>query len=269
MEKAFVDTTILVDALLKAGEDCAKAKTALQRFAVTELPVYAIKEFQQGALRHFIWFHNKLQQQKSFIKAIRALQRMSLTPRRYTTATAIEALHVAANAGSRADLKDLVEKYGHQANLDRILCDRYRLALRYRISHAWNRRRNLTTRVVGPLACFPELGPKSDRSGLLVMEFSRCRPAPECSLAGALRQNPDALDKLRLAVQRQPQGRENESRSGALKAALRGELNERACRQLGDAIFAFFCPKDSTILTTNIRDHLPLAAALGKSVQSP
>jgi len=34
-------------------------------------------------------------------------------------------------------------------------------------------------------------------------------------------------------------------------------------------VFAFFAPKDATIVTTNIRDHRPLAAALGKTALSP
>ncbi len=45
--------------------------------------------------------------------------------------------------------------------------------------------------------------------------------------------------------------------------------DEKTCRSLGDAIFAFFAPADAAILTTNERDHRPLAAALGKSVDTP
>jgi hypothetical protein len=37
----------------------------------------------------------------------------------------------------------------------------------------------------------------------------------------------------------------------------------------GDAYFSFFAPPGSIILTTNAKDHVPLAAALGKIVQAP
>ena len=46
-------------------------------------------------------------------------------------------------------------------------------------------------------------------------------------------------------------------------------LTDSPCRDLGDAVFALFCPKDAVILTTNTKDHGPLAEALGKGVQSP
>jgi hypothetical protein len=38
---------------------------------------------------------------------------------------------------------------------------------------------------------------------------------------------------------------------------------------LGDAIFAFFCPKTAVVLTTNIGDHKRLAEALGKKAEKP
>jgi len=41
------------------------------------------------------------------------------------------------------------------------------------------------------------------------------------------------------------------------------------CRALGDAYFALFAPADADILTTNLKDHRPLAEALGKTAVSP
>jgi hypothetical protein len=38
---------------------------------------------------------------------------------------------------------------------------------------------------------------------------------------------------------------------------------------LGDALFAFFAPSDCEILTTNLRDHSPLAASLNKHAVLP
>ena len=46
-------------------------------------------------------------------------------------------------------------------------------------------------------------------------------------------------------------------------------ISNQECKKLEDAVFAFFAPADSIILSTNIRDHLPLANALGKNVISP
>src|SRR5258708_15404625 len=125
MAKAFVETTILADSLLKKGEPGTAAREALRRYDVTELPAYAIKELKAGIMRNMAWFHNKLVSTRSFSKAIGALHRMSLTPRRYTTASALEALRdAAALLGKMANLE---QEYGPKADLDAVLCDRFRL----------------------------------------------------------------------------------------------------------------------------------------------
>lgn len=46
-------------------------------------------------------------------------------------------------------------------------------------------------------------------------------------------------------------------------------IEDKDCRSLGDAVFAFLAPDGATILTTNERDHKPLAEALGKKVETP
>jgi len=46
-------------------------------------------------------------------------------------------------------------------------------------------------------------------------------------------------------------------------------LDRDQCRWLGDAVFAFFCPEDAVILTTNIGDHQRLAKAVGKRAEKP
>ena len=66
MAKAFVDTTILADALLKKGDSGVAARGALQRYDKTELPVYAIKELKAVPIRNMAWFHNKLVSTRSF-----------------------------------------------------------------------------------------------------------------------------------------------------------------------------------------------------------
>jgi hypothetical protein len=48
-----------------------------------------------------------------------------------------------------------------------------------------------------------------------------------------------------------------------------GGLTQKACRSLGDAYFAIFAPADSVILTTNVKDHAPLAEALKKKAVAP
>jgi hypothetical protein len=98
----------------------------------------------------------------------------------------------------------------------------------------------------------------------------KCAAAVLCSMSQQLRAKSDLLVQLRRAVMSAEQKPENQKRAKALKEAIRGrEITEATCRSLGDAIFAFFAPIDSVILTTNDRDHRPLAAALGKTVEIP
>jgi hypothetical protein len=62
---------------------------------------------------------------------------------------------------------------------------------------------------------------------------------------------------------------EADRRLKALKALKGNKLTAKDCIGLGDAVFAFFAPNQSAILTTNIKDHAPLAASLGKQAISP
>jgi hypothetical protein len=68
--KAYVETTVLADALLKPGARASAAKATIGRFSESLLPVYSIKEFKAGPLHHYVWFHGKLVQTKSWGKSL-------------------------------------------------------------------------------------------------------------------------------------------------------------------------------------------------------
>jgi hypothetical protein len=95
-QRAFVETTVLMNAVLKPHADEGRAaRAALKRSDVAELPQYAIKEFKAGPLQNMAWFHNKIATVGSFQLAIDALHRLSMTPQRYKVATSLEALREA------------------------------------------------------------------------------------------------------------------------------------------------------------------------------
>jgi hypothetical protein len=270
MNKAFIDTTVLTDALIKTGEARKSALDALKIFSQTELPVFAIKEFKAGPIKNFAWMHNKLVILGSCEKALAALQRMSRTPRRYTTSTAIEALKEAAGSISKQTMGGLSKKYGETASPDRVLCDEFRLSIRTAISKAWKKRRSVTTNVVLPLLCYREI-PPFEKRGLIEYEPIKCDPPWECSLAPLLRGKLDELRRMREAIKDSPK-LENSRRSKTLRQIYRKpkeQVHEGVCRDLGDAIFVLFAPLDSIILTTNLDGYKPLAEALGKIVKSP
>jgi len=269
--RVFVETTVLADALLKPGVRAKAAKDAINAADESLLPVYAIKEFKAGPLHHYVWFHGKLVTTQSWSKTLEQLRKTAMSSfKARWVSTSVEALEAAAVKNRPVRLKQLVEKYGADATEDRTVCDRYRLALRSIIMRGWKGRRKLTTRVIHELECYPEDELREDR-GLIELGETDCHPKDECALASRLRREPKQLEALQNAVEQQPSKPENQKRLQTLRELRRPskKLSSSQCRHLGDAVFAFFCPQDATILTTNERDLRPLAEAVGKTVQTP
>lgn len=263
----------MVDALLKTGPLRDAARRGLRRFAESELPVYAIKEFKAGALRAYVWLHNKFATERSYARTLTAVHAMSRTLQRNLTSTAIEALATLASSTGPTEARTLEERYGSTAKLDTIQCDESRLALKAIIYKAWSARRSITTRVVCPLSCYEELeNVQEGRSGTLEIGRLGCTLGDECCLRASLVERLSDIEALRNAAREQGSGREHSRRYQTLREIHRKPgrpLGRDECRHLGDAVFAFFAPSDATILTTNVKDHEPLANALGKVVQRP
>ena len=130
MTKAYLDTTVLTDALIKSGPERNAARTAIARYSVSQLPEYAIKEFKAGPISYYTWMHNKLAATGSFAAALRFLQGISRTPQRYLTSTAIQSLETAADSMAQFTTAQMVQKHGPNATADKVLCDEYRLTIK-------------------------------------------------------------------------------------------------------------------------------------------
>ena len=270
MTRAVIDTTVLTDILLNSGDASDEAKNALSQFDHTLLPVYAIKEFKAGPLSNFAWMHNKLVTLDSYEKSLFALQRMSLTPKRYTTATALQGLQNAAKSIGHQTTSDLQSKYGADATLDKILCDEFRLSIRYAIVNAWKKRRKITTDVIQTLTCYREV-PPTEKRGLLDLKPTGCTGESGCSMASTMKSKPDELKAMRNAIV-QSDKTENKRRAKVLRQLYRkpkSSISNKDCRYLGDAVFVFLAQPEDVILTTNINDHVLLADAVSKRALSP
>jgi hypothetical protein len=268
MSSAYVETTILTNILLKPQTSRqSKAQEALKRYTKTSLPVYAIKEFKAGPLETYAYFHDKLVTTGSLADTCAAIA--SFSPyKAYLKSTSWE---VIAAAFRLAEEGSPTSSHPHSA-FDRDAADRLRLAIATLIMESWRRRRRITTEVVQDLACYTEAAPSLSEDGLFDLKPQKCDPQDECSLAAQLRAHPEMLKALRDAIPEASSRREDLDRRAVLKQLLhkpKVPLDRESCRKLGDAIFAFFCPDDSVLLTTNLRDHAPLAAALGKKAESP
>ena len=271
MTRAYVETTVLADALLKPGPRAGAAKSALRRYDESLLPVYSIKEFKAGPLSHYVWFHGKLVTTGSFEKTLAQLRKTAMSPflGRWVS-TAVEALGAAAHRNRNMTMGQLAKKHGVLATEDVVLCDRYRLSLQRIIMGAWRRRRQLTSSVVDELSCYAEDDVVEER-GLIELGEVDCCPKDECCLAAELRRHPEILKRMRAAIEAQPPKDENVKRSQVLRSLIRTKqkLTPKQCRHLGDAVFAYFCPPDAVVLTTNMTDLRPLAEALGKKAEAP
>ena len=263
MSDAYVETTVLTDILLKPQSDKQKrAKAALQRYDRTMLPVYSIKEWKAGPLKNFAYVHNKLVLTQSLADTLQALSTLS----GYLRSTAMEAL---AAAGQISKSR---QKYSGLGNTDADQADSFRISLATLITLSWRKRRHVTSEVVDDLPCYLEAAPRIGKDGTFELEPRLCERDEECGLATELKSNPETLKALRAAIPENSTRREDIKRRQALKQLIKhpkDKLTRELCRDLGDAIFAFFCPQNAVILTTNIRDHQPLAEAVGKSAEKP
>jgi len=197
-ESCFVETTVLVEALLKSSENRKKARAAIRAYDKSILPIYAIKEMKAGALRNFIWAHNKLSETKSFRRTLIAVQRAFMS--RYRQSTALEALQVGA------------ELFTGASN-DSEMAGSYRLSILYRISSAWRERRKLTTHTADELTCFAETGPVyNDRTALLEDDRRSCDLEPRCCLAPILRKEPHHIEALLDAIKTLSRPEDNKRR---------------------------------------------------------
>lgn len=268
MSKAYLDTTILTNILLKPGSEKERAaKAALARFDETLLPVYSIKEWKKGPLDKFAYVHDKLVQTKSLADTFEAINSISPFHNPYKRNTSHEALAAAMRlTGTQPTSGD------PSVGSDSENADRYRLALARLIFRSWQKRRKQTTTTFQDLECYAEAKPSLDRNGFIDLKPQKCNPERECCLSARLKAEKGLLKALRDSIPETSQREEDRKRRKVLKQLINSPklpLTEEQCRWLGDAAFAFFCPKDAVVLTTNIRDHKPLAEAVGKAAEQP
>jgi len=270
--KAYLDTTVVANALLRGDAIGKRSADAIKRFSYSETPEYALKEFKAGPLRAWLWCHNKFNETRSFADALAAINALSITPQRNFSASARQALEVAANADRDAFASVLDLREGDGGTLDRALADRYRLYLRRKVTTAWRSRRAVASNISMPLKCFVEGDLRELRGGNLAFERYSCPKNAKCDVFAILSKKPDEIGCLMEAVKGQEKKLENDKRYQSLRHIHRTPnraFSDSLCRNLGDAVFAIMAPNDCVILTTNIRDHGPLATALGKVAVEP
>jgi predicted nucleic acid-binding protein len=259
----YLDTTVLVEALLKTLKRRRKARATVRQFGRSALPVYAIKEFKAGALDNYVLVHNKLAETKSYDKTADWLIRNRRRLNRLLTGA--EAL---ASGRSSVVGADLAEAKNH-AETDRLLAEIVMLELRRMIQKAWADRRKITLDVLQELDCFSEDAPYyDDETGMIFNPHTKCSIKQDCAYAPGLRIRKSDLGALLAVIADSPRAEDVRRRAAlhVLNNTPNRPFEDKMCRGLGDAYFALHCPEGATILTSNVQDHKPLAESLGHQV---
>jgi hypothetical protein len=162
--KAFIDTTVLTDALLKGEPYRSVARSAIAGFAHSQLPMYAIKEFKAGPLRNYVWFHNKVVQTRSWEDAVRAIPSVRMQANKMMTA--LQALAEFSGSLSKRLPSDFAARYPGES-FGEIQKREAATWLKMKILRAWRGRRQLTTEVVETLSCYTECDPRVNKLGLV------------------------------------------------------------------------------------------------------
>lgn len=268
MTKAFLDTSVLVNALLKVGSESDRAKASFKKFDELLLSGYALKEFKRGAFGYYIWLHNKVVTTGNWAQAIEAVASVWRQKNRMLTA-------MKAVADCQSSIAKVLVRSGKIASSDdectELEAREARIWLKTKIFRAWKAQESSDFRRVMPLSCYDVQSPRESLGGLIDNRPMKCTLG-NCCLKSEFLANSEATTFLHDACDKLAVKPEMAKRRSVLKDILRkpkSPLSERDCIALGDAVFALQCPSEAVVLTTNIVDHEPLAIAVGKSVVSP
>lgn len=270
MTNAFVETTIITNLLLKKDGSEQRAKALLDQYSEVIIPEFSWKEFKRGPLMHFRWLHNKLNDTKSLTATFLAYQKLTSGFKPYMVSTAAQALHTGSTYLSSMTTVDLQNKYGTLATIDAIQADIIRLRIKEVICDAWDARSSLGCK--HPLSCYENIDITFDKKGNVVLTPTDCPLRLDCCLRQQVVGRKDDLGKIKSALNLCPVKKETTDRRKILKQLIkrpRTEMDRNQCRSFGDAYFALFCPADTEIVTTNVKDIVPLAESLGIKVRSP
>jgi hypothetical protein len=269
--RAYVDTTIVTDALLKWQTVQAEAIDALQSFDETLLPDYAVREFQAGPLQNYIYTHNCFVGANSCDEARERVDAIAPTQQRNKFLTAIGALKGIRTATENEYKRIIAAREMNWEDGEKFRVEFIKTHIANKIFDAVYALDTVCMDRTDRLSCLESVEVEEHGEKLRARGGrTDCAEKATCGLTTLLLGQEEALRKVLAATEEQNAGApkaELKRRMAALLPLLEGRGAERAtCRGLGDAVFAVLAPEGATILTTNVNDHRPLAECLGKSV---
>ncbi len=265
--KAFLDTTILADTLLKVGPDRDRAKASFARYEALLVPAYATKEFKRGVLRAYIWLHNKAVTTERWADAIASIETVWQQRNLNRTATRAVADFTSSMAVANAVARE-IPRDGPEFH--RLQTREARIWLKTKIFSAWRQRGKAPFTQTNPLPCYALTGPRETLTGVIDNKPMACTLG-SCCLRGQFAKDLEALERLEAvcATSTKPEMLKRRKVLRSIRRRPLRELDENQCLVLGDAVFAMQCPPDAVVLTTNLSDHELLANAIDKRAEAP
>jgi len=205
--------------------------------------------------------------EESYDRALARLHKRSMSLARNQASSAIEALRRAEQ-----EMSAIASGGNRSAYVlsDSERAQQMRFALEKVIRSCCRRSLTIPTRITFPLPCCPPAAPTTAPDGSIRLGSRRQPGVTNCGLDAHLQAFRQQIQALCIVVRAQIKTPENTRRLEALNCVRKGQpLTDHHCRALGDAVFAICAPPGFLILTTNVRDHEPLARALGKVVAGP
>lgn len=270
MAGSFLDTTIVVHMSEGIEPDKSLGEVHVKSNQPAEMPYYALQELLTGRIRYICEAHNIIKAADNPGEAILALQKRSPAEGRkretrvQICAEVLKEVFEANPAGRRDDLmREMLQ------------------ALAMKAAQSWRKARHLkSVDVVQPLACFNDGQISFGPAGELIGPNSsfNCKSNERCAAAAYIYDNQSNLAKMIevLHPNKLPPGLANKTETSQRRRALKElqthgptKFNKKLCRCIGDAYFAAMCPPGAEVVTTNLVDHEPLCAALGKKATKP
>jgi hypothetical protein len=272
MINGFIETTVLTNLLLKLDGTENAARDLINKFDKIFVPQFSWKEFKRGPLSYYVWFHNKIASTDSFEQTLSALQRMSMSPRKYLTATAIQAIHTGfVSLFSSVTIGDFNKRYDANVSIATIMTKMYRLEMKRIIFNSWSIRNSFSGGMYHELSCYPDSELK-ENSNIIDQDPRDCPRGIKCCLLKDLIVRLKDVESVRNSIPSSSGKKELIDRRDLLRSLYvrpSSVIGPKECRKIGDAYFVIFCPQDFTIITTNIGDIKPMADALGIDIVKP
>lgn len=276
---SYFDSTLLYAVATEDSVWEPRTKKYAAANPIAETPTYAARELLAGPISSLCTAHNKLLDATTVADAFFKVNSLPAVSGRTKSTQLAGLVHALAASLSTAPGPLTVAQLNQP--LDGLIKTRMQDDLALDIARKWAAiLENDVMKVTQPLGCFALTDLGVDQvSGALRGPNGRfsCDPKSSCSAAHFLHGKQADVQKL-IAVLRPPKAKgvpqkhESVRRRSALKSLVAsgpGKFGKKDCRAIGDAYFAVMCPPGSDVLTTNLSDHIPLCAALGKTAKEP